>query len=223
MHAPLRLVLILDQPALAESLIGVLHHTGFDCRWQQVTTESGYLLALDSLPDMILADYSLHELEPLRALHILQERPLGIPLIVIGNRIGEEAAVQCMKQGAVDYVDQNHLTRLGDAVIQALAQRQCRDRTEPLKAEESLRQSEARYRALFEQIRDAIYISTPEGRLLDFNQATLDLFGYTREEFSTVMAPDLYAQPRERGEFLGKVNAAGAVTDYEIKMKRKDY
>lgn len=88
-------------------------------------------------------------------------------------------------------------------------------------AEAALRESEAKYRALFEQSMDAIYIGTPDGVTVDVNQAWLDLFGYTREELGDVVAIDVYADPADRTHFLEAMAKHGVVAD-EVRFKRKD-
>ena len=50
------------------------------------------------------------------------------------------------------------------------------------RTDEAIRESEEKYRALFDESRDAIYITSREGKFLDVNRALLELFGYTREE-----------------------------------------
>ncbi len=58
------------------------------------------------------------------------------------------------------------------------------DITERKRSEEAIQESEKKYRSLFEGSRDAIYIAATDGRLIDANQAFLDLFGYSRGDYS---------------------------------------
>ena len=98
----------------------------------------------------------------------------------------------------------------------------CRDITARMRAEAALRESEQRYRALFEDSRDAIYITAVNGELVDFNQAACDLFGYTAEEFRQLNALELYARPTDREQFQAAVSRDGSVRDFEVKLLRKD-
>lgn len=90
------------------------------------------------------------------------------------------------------------------------------------RAEEARRESEEKYRSLFEQSRDAIYLSMHDGRTVDVNQATLALFGYSREEILNLNARDTYADPRDREAFQREIEKNGSVTNYEVKLKKKD-
>ena len=88
-----------------------------------------------------------------------------------------------------------------------------RNITERKRAEEALRTGESRYRSLFENSMDAIYIGSPEGAVIDVNQAWLDLFGYTREELATLNAADVYVDPHGREDFLSRIAESGHVED----------
>ena len=90
------------------------------------------------------------------------------------------------------------------------------------RVEEALRESEERYRSLFEGSRDAIYTSSQQGEILDANQSMLDLFGYSREEIIGLKARETYVHPEDRLKFQQKIEREGFVRDYEIKLRKKD-
>jgi PAS domain S-box-containing protein len=97
-----------------------------------------------------------------------------------------------------------------------------RDITERVVAERMLRESEARYRSLFEDSRDPVYVVTRDGTFVDFNQAMVDMFGYSRGELIDKNIRDLYANPDERSRFQRSIERRGAVRDYEIRFRRKN-
>jgi two-component system cell cycle sensor histidine kinase/response regulator CckA len=78
------------------------------------------------------------------------------------------------------------------------------------------------YRALFEQSRDAIYITTRRGAFSDVNQAFLDLFCYTSEELTRIKAHETYADPADRSRFQKEIEDSGSVRDFEVKLRKKD-
>ena len=89
-------------------------------------------------------------------------------------------------------------------------------------AEEMLSQSEVRYRSLFEDSRDAIYTTSRDGIVLDANQATLDMFGYSREEMIGMDIQQIYVNIEERIKFQKEVEDSGSVRDYDVWLRRKD-
>jgi response regulator RpfG family c-di-GMP phosphodiesterase len=119
----LQVLIVEDQPDDAELMVMRLEDEGFKITWQRVQTEPNYLKALDEKPDLILADWSLPRFSGMRALELMNERGLNIPLILVSGSIGEEAAINAMHQGACDYVLKDRSKRLGQAVRRALESR----------------------------------------------------------------------------------------------------
>jgi len=97
-----------------------------------------------------------------------------------------------------------------------------RDVTERITAQEALIESEKRYRKLFEDSLDAIVITDRKGNFVDLNEAALNLFGYSKEEISEIPFPQLYVEQEDSSRFQRDMEAKGAVSDFEVKLRRKD-
>ena len=124
MATPLQ-VLILEDCALdAELMLDHLREAGFDPQSRIVDTESAYLAQLDPNLDLVLSDFSMPQFDARRALQLLKARGLEVPFIIVSGHIGEDVAVQCMREGASDYLLKDRLARLGPAVAQVLERKQ---------------------------------------------------------------------------------------------------
>ncbi len=96
------------------------------------------------------------------------------------------------------------------------------DITERKLAEQEMNKSQERYEEIFTQSKDSLFICTLEGEIIDFNQSTLNLFGYSREEMTRL--PDihsLYYPVERKNEFLLKLKSQKSVKDYDINIINK--
>jgi PAS domain S-box-containing protein len=99
-----------------------------------------------------------------------------------------------------------------------------RDLTAQVQSEEALRESEERYRNLLEQMPDAIYRSTPEGRFVAVNQAFVNMLGYdSKEEMMELYIPrDLYFSPKDREAINKPLSEKDEPDTTLIRLKKKD-
>jgi len=98
------------------------------------------------------------------------------------------------------------------------------DITQRKQADEALVQSEQRYRTLFEESKDGLFISTAEGKIIDVNPAVVRILGYvSKEEMLKVdVAKDIYVDPSDRERLLQRLSDEDYVEDFETVQRRKD-
>jgi len=123
---PLRVLVLEDRDSDAELMLHELRRAGFAPAWRLVNSKADFLANLAPDIDVVLADYHLPMFDAPHALELLQARELDIPFIVVSGTINEEAAVDCMKRGAADYLLKDRLARLGPAVTRAIEERRLR-------------------------------------------------------------------------------------------------
>ena len=149
MSDKLRVLIIEDVPTDAELMECELQDAGIAVSARRVETKEAYIEALSTfLPDIILSDYSLPAFNGITALELKLERAPDTPFIFVTGALGEEVAIDLLKQGATDYVLKSRLSRLPVAVKRALREVEERKERELAQAElkrveETLRESEA--------------------------------------------------------------------------------
>ncbi len=173
MSLPLQVLILEDRPDDADLMVEELRRAGFDPQWQRVYTEEDFRIGLQPQLDLVLADYVMPAFDAPRALAIMKQQHLHIPFIIVTGSVGEEKAVECMKQGATDYLLKDRLTRLGPAVKQALEQN--RLRTEKQQAEEALREAESFFHSTVDALLAQIAILDETGTILALNKTWRDL------------------------------------------------
>jgi two-component system NtrC family sensor kinase len=139
----------------------------------------------------------------------------------LGEKVCTEMSIQIPQGEAKETEVCIAPTRSEDGRIKTYAY--IRDITERKKFEKELKESEEKFRNLFERVQHGLFISTREGRFLDCNQAMLEMAGYeNKEEFLKIdIAKDLYVNQEDRRKFQKLIEQHSFVKDLEVEFKRK--
>jgi signal transduction histidine kinase len=117
----IRVLQIEDSQLDAELVLSELDADHIDYDVQLVDAEREYLTALEEFrPHIVLSDLSMPGFSGQRALDLLRERDQDLPFIFVSATLGEEAAIEALRNGATDYILKQNPARLASAVRRAL-------------------------------------------------------------------------------------------------------
>jgi PAS domain S-box-containing protein len=190
-------VLIVDEHPHDVELIGkYLTKAGFEFTARRVDTNEELVRELqDFTPDLILSDYFLEQFDGMTALSLCKELAPASPFILVTGSISEEAAVECIKAGADDYVIKGHLARLEPAIIDAFRRKKIAQEKE--KAEAALRESEEMFRLITESMSDLVAVLDLNGRRLYNSPSYRDLLGDPNDLRGTDSFAEIHPDDRE--------------------------
>ncbi|MBK5214992.1 MAG: response regulator [Flavobacteriaceae bacterium] len=117
----IKILILEDNQNDAELLQHELKKSGLSFSSEIVQTQHEFIAALDNFkPDIILSDYSLPSFDGVTAFHIKQKKHSDIPFIIVSGTIGEENAVELIKNGVTDYALKDKLFTLAPKITRAL-------------------------------------------------------------------------------------------------------
>lgn len=152
----LRILIIEDSEDDALLLAGCFKRAGYALEFQRVeNAEVARQAMLAGGWDAILSDHSMPGFNALAALALMQELHLDLPFIIVSGVIEEETAIAAMRAGAHDYLSKDRLDRLVPAVEREM--REARNRFERRTALETVKENEARFRALVSNIPGMVF------------------------------------------------------------------
>ena len=127
-RSPVRILVVDDSTIDAELLISIVRSKGLYAIFDHVDLPENLRQCLaDKDYDVVLCDHNLESWAGMDALNILRQSTKDIPFIVVTGTLGDERAVEYLKQGASDYVLKEHLERLPSAIDRALREKAQRD------------------------------------------------------------------------------------------------
>jgi PAS domain S-box-containing protein len=166
-----------------ELICNQLTKSGFKYNIARVDTESDFVSALRKTKyDIILSGFKLPGFDAFKALQRSNEICPDVPFICVSGVIGEEATIELIKSGAVDYVIKDRLRRLPLALTRALDDAKAKEIQR--KAEQALKESEQNFRTLADSGQTLIWTSGTDTHYNYFNSVWLNFRGQTFEQES---------------------------------------
>ena len=197
----IRILHLEDNRNDAELIQALLAEDGLACEIIRTESRADFAAALGQGGwDLFLSDNTLPSFSGMAALALVRERCPDVPFIFISGTIGEEVAIESLKNGATDYVLKQRPARLASAVRRALQEKE--ERATQKRATEAMLRSEAMKSAVLRSSLDAIITIDRRGLILEFNPAAESTFGYTRDEVMGKPMAELIIPPslREKHE-----------------------
>jgi len=220
---PTRVLYMEDDPGLARLVQKRLRREGFAVI-TAADGETGLQMVAENEFDIAILDHNMPGYSGLEVLDRLAELATAPPTIMLTGAGSEDTAVAAMKAGAAEYIvkdsNTNYLKVLPSIIERVITQHWLAE--EKAAAERALRESEARYRTLFEQANDAILIENGDGGIINANDRACEMFGYNRAKLLDLGLEDLSHGDPEREAYAEARQAArnGDSLTYETTLRR---
>jgi two-component system, cell cycle sensor histidine kinase and response regulator CckA len=216
---PLPLVRVLYLEALLPDFnicLRALESGTMNVEVDHVKTQGEFRWQLErSAYDVVLANYRIPDWTGLAAFQLLKSMHLDTPFVLVTESLGDELAVECIKQGISDYILKDNLVRLPTAVRQAIQRKE---------ADGALRWSEEEFRSLVNHALVGIFrASVNEDCFLAVNPALVNMLGYASagEVLKLSLSRDVYLNADGRKKSLEAESSAGSYIGLEVQWKQK--
>jgi len=242
---PIRILTIDDEENIRTSFRLYLEDMDYEVIEAQNGRE-GLELFKSFKPDLVLCDLRMPEVDGLEVLSMIREQSPDTPIIVASGTgvIGD--AIEAVRRGAWNYLLKpiQDLSTLQHAISQALErarlirenrayqerlEEEVISRTDDLqqamndlnKTHQQIKQSEARYRSIYENLQDVYFEILPEGKIRELSPSIEQISSYTSKELIGKSVWQFYPINADRQKLLDELNATGAVTDHELHLRDK--
>lgn len=165
--------------------------------------------------DVYLVDYRLGKGTGIDLLNEAIRSGCEQPIIMLTGNGDISIDQQAMDSGAADYL-------IKDRIEPSLVDRSIRYSLKQANTLKALKDSERKYKTIFEQANDPILVSDYSGRIHDINNGGLKFFGYERSEFMTLTDKDLFHNAAERERFRELLEGSGSLRDFECELVSKN-
>lgn len=207
------ILIVDDDPDFRETLSGILRDEGYAPVTAATGKEAMERVRMDEFA-VALIDLKLEDMSGLDVMKEIKARSPMTEGIFITGYASQTSAIDAVKLAAYSYVEKPfNVGQLLETIRMAI---------EKQKVGKALRESEERYRTLFEGSRDAIYITSGDNQFVELNQSVLGLFGYTRAEFMMMKPSEIYLNPGDLINLKKEIEHKGYVKDHEVMFRKSD-
>ncbi|HBG04197.1 MAG: histidine kinase [Geobacteraceae bacterium GWC2_58_44] len=228
MGKPLRVLIVEDSEDDALLLIFELRRGDYSPAWKRVETVEAMRKALEEESwDLVISDYVLPGFSGLEALRLARKSGLDLPFIIVSGKIGEDTAVNAMKEGANDYLIKGNISRLVPAIEREMQEAEVRRKRR--EAEAALVRSERRYKRLVAAVTDYIYtVTIKEGSVVrtSHGPGCLTVTGYSHEDYTSnpfLWYQMIYEEDRAAVTSLtNDIRAGKDIPSLEHRIRHKD-
>lgn len=165
--------------------------------------------------DLVIMDIGLKgKIDGIKAAGMIRER-FFIPVIYLTAYSDDKTIEKAKKTEPYGYILKPFEEKELHSIIEMALYK--------FKMERELKESEEKFRRLFEESRDAIFVADLDGKLIDINTAGLDLFGYSKDELLRGFnLSEVFKNPKSILRLQKKIEKHGFIRDYEIKLMKRD-
>ncbi len=209
-----KIMIVEDSPIPMMELREKLSDAGYEIVAAVMSGESAVRAAIDKQPDIILMDIMLQgEMTGIEAAKTINEI-IAVPIIFLTAYSDSETIERVKAVNPYGYllkpIEDRELFVTLDLVLRRI------------EYERKVEASENRYRRLFYDSKDPIFIVNGKGEFIDFNTSLVELFDYKREEILSMKTVDFFADSASLIEIDKRYKDEGSLKDYEINLIKKD-
>ncbi len=226
------ILIVDDVPTNIQIVANILKSQGYSMAYAQ-SGNTAIELAMSNPFDLILLDIMMPEMDGFEVCRRLKDNPAtkDIPVLFLTAKTETESIVQGFDTGAVDYVvkpvnEAELIARVKTHLALYSTRKKLMEMNRYLKKEIEVRKRAVRaYRDFYENAVQGMFSSTLSGRIINLNPAYIKILGYnSKEEVLAIkdVANVIYDSPKEREAMIKTLKRDGYLTNYELKIRRKD-
>jgi two-component system cell cycle sensor histidine kinase/response regulator CckA len=222
MPSPHRILICDDEEGIRKSLGGLLRDNGYEVAVAENSAGCVEMVAAQDF-DLMILDIIMPDMDGIEVLDRIKKMGKDTEVIMITGYADKEKAIATFRLNAYDFIEKPFESKeILNTVSHCLSKLDLEKDLE--KRSWDLKESEKKYRRIFDESKDMIYITTREGRFADVNEAGVKLLGYdSKQEVLAMESVELlYYNPDDRKLFQESIEQDGFVKDYPIEFKKKD-